>query len=149
MKKPILCLALLCALLLPACGAGRAYNKNTQSWIGAPVKEMIAKWGEPFSTREGENGDREFIWYLNSTAPVWNEPQVYAPPAQYSDEDDFEYFKRRAEYDHNYRPDGYYSQITCRTTVDVDSRGRVLEVTPESFLGIISDCGLLEPPPAR
>lgn len=147
MRGSFLCLAVFGLLALPACGAGRAYNNNTQSWIGAPIQEMIAKWGEPFVTRPGKNGRRELIW-TKSTAPLWNEPQVYSPPVQYSDEDDFEYFKRRAEYDHNYKPEGYYSKITCMSIVEVDSQDRVLDVSPESFLGL-SDCRFVNPPPAR
>jgi hypothetical protein len=55
---------------------------------------------------------------------------------------------RRAEYDHNFKGEGYYSSIRCLSYVTTDAQGRVVKVTPESFMGL-SDCRFVEPPPAR
>ncbi len=146
-KYGLIVIALMFGLLLSACGAGRAYQANVGSWIGAPLEELVGRWGPPDQTLKDARGQRQYIW-VTSTAPVWIEPQTYNPPVQYSDEDDFEFFKRKHDYDYHFDPGGHYTSIICRSTVKVDDHNRVVKISPESFLGL-SNCRFVDPPPAR
>lgn len=138
---------LCCSFLAAGCGAGREYNLNAGSWIGAPLSELVEQWGEPDQTLSASGGLKKYVW-IKDTGPHWVEPQTYSPPAQYHDESDFEHFQRVHDYNHSYDPGGYYSTITCRTTVSVDAYDRVVKVSPESFMGL-SDCRFVKAPPAR
>ena len=136
-----------CAVLLSACGAGKAYNISANSWIGAPLDEMIAQWGKPDKILPQSEGQEEYVW-IKTTGPHWVEPEMYHPPVQYRDEDDFEYFKRVHDDKQSYDSGGHYSTITCRTTVRVSADKRIVEISPESFLGL-TDCRFVNAPPVR
>ncbi|MDR2945302.1 MAG: hypothetical protein LBV79_00940 [Candidatus Adiutrix sp.] len=74
MKNVFLCLVALAATcLFSGCGAGSAYRNNVNSWVGAPVQEMAAKWGNLDALRTLPGGGKEYL-AVNATPPLWNEP---------------------------------------------------------------------------
>lgn len=146
-KSALLFVFIFCSVIVTGCGAGREYNLSAKSWIGAPVDELITQWGEPDHAPKSVGGYTEYVW-SKDTGPHWVKPEVYSPPAQYHDEDDFEHFKRVHDYNNSYDPGGYYSTITCRTTVRVDENKKVVKISPESFMGL-TDCRFVNAPAAR
>ena len=145
----------LLLVVLGGCGAGRGYYHNVDTWIGFPVEEMKASWGEPKSVTTDSDGLKKYSWVFEET--------IYIPPAEYDPpvrdlypegpKGDSQHFQEVNSYDAHYDPGDYERTMYCTSTALVDSDGRVSDITHDSVLGFRgfgwTQCALVPPPPAR
>ena len=145
----------LLLMVLGGCGAGRGYYRNVDTWIGSPVEEMKASWGEPEDVTIDSDGLKKYSWIFKET--------IYIPPAEYNppirnlfpdgSKGDLQYSQELFSYDASYDPGDYEMTMRCTSTALVDSDGRVSDITHDSVLGFRgfgwTQCALVPPPPAR
>lgn len=93
---------------LAGCALGTSYQIATESWVGAPIEEIIAAWGNPEATEALPDGERLYRW----SETMWEGPdpsQLAAlmaadPAAPYS---------------------SFYTTYICRREIISDSNGRI------------------------
>jgi len=132
--KKILPLIALIALLtgLTACGLFRDPNPNYQlgpyqntmySWLGRPVKELIAQWGPPARRGSLSSGQKTYtwVWPLNPGEAVYVDSQG-----------------QKTVYE------------TCEATVSTNSKGIISNFNPTQEDQDIRSfgCGFLKPAPS-